>query len=328
MSEITLAEMAGRMACLATGQRLAVIGIGGEGIGKALTLGGAPTRGALLLAPDRLGSVAGILDRLLDDLADLALARWPFWYGRETPLGEDVEEERPRDSVVSGPWLRAAAKRARGGRPPRFRRVARELELVQLLHAVDPSGMILIADIDPACALRAAPGIAALEWCSGHGAAVVAAFSVRPPTVAPYERVLYGACEIVEDAVPLAARFIAPRSRAHPASAMERRIEAALQDDAELSGLFSGNESVPVGAWGAHPRVDLLCREHRVVVELDGPEHRTPSKFGADRHRDYELLVAGYLVLRLTNDEVAADLQHAVEKIRAVVRLRRPSNGG
>ncbi|WP_183438102.1 DUF559 domain-containing protein [Methylobacterium sp. R2-1] len=79
---------------------------------------------------------------------------------------------------------------------------------------------------------------------------------------------------------------------------------------------------MPVGTWGARPRVDLLCRAHRVVVELDGPEHRTEPKFGNDRHRDYELLTAGYLVLRLTNEQVAADLPLAIEKIRAVVRLR------
>ncbi len=62
------------------------------------------------------------------------------------------------------------------------------------------------------------------------------------------------------------------------------------------------------GCLGVRPRVDLLCREHRIVVELDGPEHRIEPKFGNDRHRDYELLTAGYLVLRLTNDQVAADL--------------------
>jgi very-short-patch-repair endonuclease len=71
------------------------------------------------------------------------------------------------------------------------------------------------------------------------------------------------------------------------------------------------------------PRVDLLWRDGRVVVELDGPEHQDDPKFANDRHRDYELLVAGYLVLRITNDQVATDLQAAIEKIRAVVRFRK-----
>ena len=37
----------------------------------------------------------------------------------------------------------------------------------------------------------------------------------------------------------------------------------------------------------------------------------------------YELLLAGYLVLRMTNDQVATDLQAAIEKIRAVVHFRK-----
>ena len=58
-------------------------------------------------------------------------------------------------------------------------------------------------------------------------------------------------------------------------------------------------------------------------MELDGPDHRSDLKFAEDRHRDYELLVAGYLVLRITNDQIETDLQRAIEKIRAVVRFRR-----
>ena len=42
-----------------------------------------------------------------------------------------------------------------------------------------------------------------------------------------------------------------------------------------------------------------------------------------DRHRDYELVLSGYTVLRLANDEVLQDFGRAVEKIRDVVRLRR-----
>ncbi len=58
-------------------------------------------------------------------------------------------------------------------------------------------------------------------------------------------------------------------------------------------------------------------------MELDGPEHERDRHYGADRHRDYELLVAGYLVLRLTNAEVERDLARALDSIRRVVDLRR-----
>ena len=67
----------------------------------------------------------------------------------------------------------------------------------------------------------------------------------------------------------------------------------------------------------------MLWRGGRIVVELDGAEHERDPTYAADRHRDYELLVAGYLVLRLTNAEVELDLGRSLEKVRRVVHLRR-----
>jgi len=128
--------------------------------------------------------------------------------------------------------------------------------------------------------------------------------------------------EVVREIETARTRFIAARGRAHHASAIEQRLEAALRHDLELAPLFLCNETVSVAGFGS-PRVDLLWREGRVVVELDGPDHQDDPKFAHDRHRDYEFLVAGYLVLRITNDQVETDLQRAIEKIRAVVRFRR-----
>jgi very-short-patch-repair endonuclease len=42
-----------------------------------------------------------------------------------------------------------------------------------------------------------------------------------------------------------------------------------------------------------------------------------------DRHRDYELTLSGYTVLRLANDEIAQDIEKSLEKIRDLVHLRR-----
>jgi very-short-patch-repair endonuclease len=96
-----------------------------------------------------------------------------------------------------------------------------------------------------------------------------------------------------------------PSGRAHHASTIEQRVEAALRRDPELGSLFSCNETVAIHGYGTSPRVDLLWRDGRVVVELDGPEHQNDPKFANDRRRDFEL-VAGYLVLRMTNDQVAS----------------------
>lgn len=295
------------IAALRQGERLVVLGTGRDGIRESVMRGGEPRRSMLLVSCEAQPTAAAILDRLLDDLADLALRQWPRWQD---------------NGGAADPWRKAASKRAALGLPPRFRRTARELELVRLTSVIDPAGVVLVWEIDPASALRAWPAIEALEWCARHGAPVVAALAATPPEVAPYDRILYRAVAFGRVEVPAVERFIAPAGT-HPASGTERQVGAALEHDADLTGLFVCNAAVPIGTWGGTVRVDLLCSAHRIVVELDGPEHRAEPKFGNDRHRDYELLTAGYLVLRLTNEQVAADLPLAIEKIRAVVQLRR-----
>lgn len=321
-THITVAGLASRVLALRGGERLTLIGIDRDGVGDALRASPQDGRSALLLESGARNAEA-ILDGLLDDLAGLALDRWPRWYGREETSVEDLIAFAKTDRYVSAPWVRAAVKRTAAGYAPRFRKAARPFEFKQLMRAVDARGPVLIVAVDPALPERATPVIAVLEWCAGQGASAVATFAVRPPIIPPYDRLLYGALEVVRESAPAQARFIAARSRAHHASAIEQRVEAALRRDPELAPLFACNEIVPIGGYGLNPRVDLLWREGRVVVELDGPEHQGDPNFANDRHRDYELLVSGYLVLRITNDQVDTDLQHAIEKIRAVVRFRR-----
>jgi very-short-patch-repair endonuclease len=321
LPKVAFDGLGGRILNLRPGKRMTLIGIGYEGVVEALKAESIGDRSALLIDTAGRSTTDAIMDQLLDDLADLALERWPLWYGHSGSTQENLIQLAATDRRVSAPWLRAAVKRVGLGRRPRFRRAARALEFVQLMRAVDPSDPILIAAIDPTSPSRAAAVTQVLEWCAAHGTPFVATFSISPPSDAPYDRLLYGAVEVIREVVPARARFIEVGARAHHASAIEQRVEAALRRDPELGPLFLCNETVTVEGFGWH-RVDLLWREGGIVVELDGPDHQLDPKFTNDRHRDYELLVAGYLVLRITNDQVETDLQRAVEKIRAVVRYR------
>ena len=109
--------------------------------------------------------------------------------------------------------------------------------------------------------------------------------------------------------------------RPHPLSEGEHRLAAALRQDADLHTLFSFNCRVRT-IYQSEPIVDLLWTEGRVVVEVYGESHRQADQYAADRHRDFELLVSGYVVLRLSNEEVLTDTARAVAKIRKVVSLR------
>ena len=295
------------VAALGSNGRLVLVGLGRRAFVDALGTADDVGHCVLTLAAGESAGTATILNQLLDDLAELALERWPDW---------------PRADDPVAPWRKAADRLAAGGRRPRFRRADPAMEFRGLRGLIDPAGLLLAAEVDPAAPRHARAMVDALEWCAARGAPTVALLPSRPPPVSPYDRLLYGARELQAEVEPVAARFVASRALPHHASVTERRVKEALDRDAELAPLFACNQTVAV-AGGGRPRVDLLWREGRVVVELDGPEHQASPKFADDRHRDYELLMAGYHVLRITNDQVATDLQRAVDKIRAVVELSR-----
>lgn len=63
--------------------------------------------------------------------------------------------------------------------------------------------------------------------------------------------------------------------------------------------------------------VDFLCRETQVVVEVDGATHGSELERDADAIRERELLVMGYRVVRVTNDDVFANLDGVLEAVLA-----------
>ena len=131
---ITAGDLAQGILRLVPGQRLTVVGTGREGVGALVSESFQGRRSALLVSCEGLFAATAIIDRLLDDLAELALDCWPRWHGRAECV----------DPVAADPWLKAASKRARLGHPPRLRRLAHTLELGRLLRAIDPLGVVLI----------------------------------------------------------------------------------------------------------------------------------------------------------------------------------------
>jgi hypothetical protein len=302
-----------KLMALRAGEAMTVIGMAQSQLGEVLSR----TSSALqMLRLDLFGvaTAANAIDRILNDLADLAAALWPDWDGSECP--------KPFPGMLPA-WRLAATRFTSSGRRPRFPRLAREMEFPLLLSALP--GIVLLAEVDALRSERAAPIIAALDWCRRHGAAVVALLGEQPVPEPPWDLLLYDAIIVGPPPIEPAARrlILSSSDIASSGSAIERRMREALQATPDLAGLFEHEVTLQLGALGPTPRVDLLWRGGKVVLELDGPEHERDPNYGADRHRDYELLVAGYLVLRLTNAEIQLDLSRSLEKVRRVVNLRR-----
>ncbi len=70
--------------------------------------------------------------------------------------------------------------------------------------------------------------------------------------------------------------------------------------------------------------VDALWREERVIVELDGYAfHKSRAQFEADRRRDAKLTVAGYRVLRVTQQRLQNEPEAVLAELRALLSAAR-----
>jgi very-short-patch-repair endonuclease len=71
--------------------------------------------------------------------------------------------------------------------------------------------------------------------------------------------------------------------------------------------------------------VDFLCREARVVIELDGAQHLADADaYRRDRRKDALLQQHGYLVLRFLAEDAGRELDHVLDTIQAALAQRSP----
>lgn len=302
-----------------------------------------PAPQVLFVEASAATSAEAIAGEIVSRAAETALRLWPSWYdgsgvdfsicqndslGRQaiSVLARQVARTMPG---VQSPWTQKAALAALQGRAPLIGSFPLRVQLEQLTKAIAPCGLVLAISSSPQGPL-ATPEffVHALEWLA-QSCGVVALFDELPPNEPPFERILHCArCVSDVEQPPLREEpegpWIAPwRGSPHPLSAIEKKMAAMLAADAELGPLFAFNQTVRTER-GTLPKVDLLWTEGRFIVELDGYEsHGSRSSFARDRHRDYELMLSGYVVLRLANDEIAQDCEKALEKIRDLARLRR-----
>jgi very-short-patch-repair endonuclease len=92
----------------------------------------------------------------------------------------------------------------------------------------------------------------------------------------------------------------------------ERRLWQALRRSS-IEGLHFRRQQVIAGFI-----VDFYCHAAGLVVELDGPIHEQQKE--NDAQRDTILLSMGLRVLRISNDEVNADIPGVLRKIIAQAR--------
>ena len=68
--------------------------------------------------------------------------------------------------------------------------------------------------------------------------------------------------------------------------------------------------------------VDFYCASKRLIIELDGEIHLSSEQDAKDQIRDKNLREMGFIVLRFTNDEIIARMDHVQKKILKIISGR------
>lgn len=80
--------------------------------------------------------------------------------------------------------------------------------------------------------------------------------------------------------------------------------------------------------WGLRLFPDFVLLDHKVVIEVDDPSHRTSKKRRADAERTERLTRAGWRVVRCTNDEAVEDPYGTLARMLTGLNLPvKPDNG-
>lgn len=299
------------------------------------------------------------LGLLVQALSDAVLELFPSLYGLEQPRQErfrnaDVETQAHaasrRAPEVNGAACRQILSACHAARAPELEKLAPAERVRQLALALDPERLVVVITV------TAAPATPARLRSLAHGAEWLAA-NARSRVVLVLPAELHRAEEL--DHVSYSSYFLraaaslpAPRSaeRArpaasrgdsstvrrtaantvviglsatpgapHPKSESERLLHRALSADTELRALFKYNQRVATRCQSS-PIVDLLWDAGRLVIEIDGDDHRGQFKYREDRKRDRELLLSGYRVVRIVDSWVLDQCDAVVEQIREIVR--------
>ncbi len=67
---------------------------------------------------------------------------------------------------------------------------------------------------------------------------------------------------------------------------------------------------------------DFLCREHKLVIEVDGGTHSTEAEAAADCKRTQELRRMGYRVFRAHNSDIYENIDGVLDTLLAFIEYR------
>ncbi len=66
--------------------------------------------------------------------------------------------------------------------------------------------------------------------------------------------------------------------------------------------------------------VDFCIESKRLIIELDGIQHKTREHFAKDNERDDKLAEFGYKVVRYSNIQISSDFENVCSDIKNLIK--------
>ena len=120
----------------------------------------------------------------------------------------------------------------------------------------------------------------------------------------------------MENVLREGAKVYSARSLRKNETLAEKRLWEQLRNRTLEDFKFS--RQVPVGSY----IVDFVCREQRLVVEVDGATHSTDDELAQDNRRTEFLKSEGYDVIRFQNEEILNGMDEVLTLILQALRNR------
>ena len=80
---------------------------------------------------------------------------------------------------------------------------------------------------------------------------------------------------------------------------------------------FRFRRQFPIGQY----IVDFICREKKIIIELDGGQHNEIQNIDYDKKRTEYLISQSYKVVRFWNNEIDKNIDGVYEKLKTVFEI-------
>lgn len=292
-----------------------------------------------------LTSARGVVDEIVDAMTDIAIRLFPAWLTDDDlgPAVDTATAEHLAHDLCSGnedyrPFVVELARAAAAGMVPRsqFSTEIRLRGLTRLIRRGYKRESIAVAvGADEVFGTDVQNAVSeALTWLAHHGRLTVwlpagvmpevtrcTHVRGRPDLIGGEGPVVEHASQSSDDDPPVLT-ISRCEGLPSPHSAAEQALERALSRTVWADGRRWNRRIGDLDPMLPMAIVDVFWPSARLVVEVDGDDHRRPDKYAADRVRDNMLQRQGCMVLRYTNQQVLTDVGLVVDELRAVLDAR------